>query len=95
MRGSADKGTAEEIGRRTWWKLSDTHVILEESGVLGVGRAEGLTHSSEFIILAFTQARVKQNKETHVYYFFTLYFILLHFTKVALQSPAIFCCTSK
>lgn len=37
MRGSADKGTAEEVGRHTWWKLSDISVILEKSRVQGEG----------------------------------------------------------
>lgn len=35
VRGSADKGTADEIGRHTWWKLSDTSVILEENSTGG------------------------------------------------------------
>ena len=47
----------------------------------GGGGQRGLTLSSECIILAFSQARVKQNKGTHVYLFFYVLFRFVTFYK--------------
>lgn len=61
VRGSADKGTADEIGRHTWWKLSDTSVILEENSTGG----RELIYSSKPTVSPFSPSpgQAKQNRK--------------------------------
>ena len=86
MRGSADKGTAEEIGRRTWWKLSDT--LCHPGGKQGTGDGKGRGAHSFLRIHHFSfyssQGQTKQRNTCLLFFYIVFHFVTFYksrFTK--------------